>query len=372
MQAKNPTLFIVYLLFGLFSFTACEKEDPQDDSYTIPVTYSFENVDYSGQLIRQDMMEEITTLMKTGDAGQEVDAATLKAMYNHQEGAGDFSDQTLNASGKNLKSKTFPDFQDLYETFMDELAIASMSDQAGSMGQAGVVISTTSEKAYLLNENGVEYTQLIEKGLMGSCFLYQALAVYLGDIENDDNQTIEAGKGTEQEHHFDEAFGYFGVSPDFPGNTSDVRFWGKYCNGRDDLLGTNALVMDAFLKGRAAISNKDDDARDEAVAVITDTWEKVSAATAIHYLNSARSESKFDDLALRCHALSEAVAFIQSTRFSPEAKMTQTQVENLLVLIGGSTEWTELNFYAASKAKLTQAIEEISAIYEFDTVKFDL
>jgi hypothetical protein len=372
MQAKNSTLFLLLIGLGLFSLPACEKEDPADDSYTIPDTYSFENVNYEGQTIRQDMMEEITALMKTGDAGQLVDASALKAMYNHQEGEANFNNAALNTSGKNLKSKTFPDFQDLYETFMDKLAEASQSDQPGSMGQAGVVESTTSEKAYLLNENGVEYTQLIEKGLMGSCFLYQALAVYLGDIENEDNETVEAGKGTEQEHHFDEAFGYFGVSPDFPSNTGDVRFWGKYCNGRNDLLGTNTLIMDAFLKGRAAISNNDENARDEAIAIITETWEKISAATAIHYLNTARSESKFDDLAIRCHALSEAVAFIQSTRFSPESKMTQTQVEELLILIGGSTEWTALNFYAASKSKLTAAIETISAIYEFETVKFEL
>jgi len=370
-------LKLSFLLAGLSFFTACEDDNDeiQPDGYDVPTTYFFENVDYEGQIIRQDMLEEMTAYMKTGNEGATLDAEVLKAMYGHTEGTNNFEQANLNASDKNLRSKTFPNgnVPELFEGFMDAIAVASQSNVPGDLGQAGVVTSTNDpSKKYLLNENGVEYTQLIEKGLMGACFLYQGSIVYLGDIAQDDNETVEPGKGTEMEHHFDEGFGYFGVPTDFPNNKDGIRFWGKYCNSRDELLGTNETMMDNFLLGRAAVSNDDAETRDEAISILTDTWELISASTAIHYLNTARSEANFGDDAIRCHALSEAVAFLYNTLFVPESKMTQTKLDELFELIGGSSEWNELNFYTPSRAELGQAVDEISTIYQLDDSKNDL
>ncbi len=76
---------------------------------------------------------------------------------------------------------------------------------------------------------------------MGAVFFYQATNVYFGSGKMDvDNTTAEdpaAGKYyTEMEHHFDEAFGYFGAPTDFLTNTNNLRFWAKYCDKRNDQL----------------------------------------------------------------------------------------------------------------------------------------
>jgi hypothetical protein len=86
-------------------------------------------------------------------------------------------------------------------------------------------------------------------------------------------------------------------------------------NRRDAQLGSNAKLMDAFLKGRAAISNKDMKAKNEASPAIQEEWEKVSAATAISYLN--RAKTSITDDAVRNHVLTEAIGFVYALRFKP-------------------------------------------------------
>src|SRR5690606_22863517 len=125
---------------------------------------------------------------------------------------------------------------------------------------------------YLCDENGVEYTQLIEKGLMGAVFYYQIAAVYLGE-DKLGPQVVKASR----QHHWDEAFGYFGVPVDFPTNVSGIRFWGKYTDSRNALLGCNKKLMDAFLLGRAAIDNDDTETMNAQVTIIRDELERVIA-----------------------------------------------------------------------------------------------
>ena len=109
----------------------------------------------------------------------------------------------------------------------------------------------------MIGGDGLDHAQLIEKGLMGACLYYQATSVYFGDDRmNVDNEMVEVGEGTEMEHHWDEAFGYFGVPKDFPTSTDGLFFWGSYSNQRNGILESNQKLMDAFLKGRAAISAK--------------------------------------------------------------------------------------------------------------------
>jgi hypothetical protein len=56
------------VLLAVFAFTACDENSTageNDTNYDIPSTYDFENVSYSGQTQRLDMMEELTVYMKT-------------------------------------------------------------------------------------------------------------------------------------------------------------------------------------------------------------------------------------------------------------------------------------------------------------------
>ena len=359
-------LTFLFSLLLLISVSSCDDDDSSSVDYDVPTAYDFENVNYSGQLERLSMMTEITTYNKTANtAGTTLDANLLAARYANT------ADATWNNTyddSKQLRSKTLSSVQGDFDAAFAAIAAASQSTLAAADGQAGVATSMDGTKQYLLNENGLEYTQIIEKGLMGACFYYQATAVYFGDDRmNVDNETVEPGEGTEMEHHWDEAFGYLAVPRAFPTDTDGAAFWGKYCNDRDAVLGTNAEIMNGFLKGRAAISNNDIPSRDEAIGEVRTAWERVVAGTAIHYLNS--TVSNFEDNALKAHALSEAVAFIYSLQFNPEKRATNETINGWLTRLVGSTDFAAMNLYDTTIADLEAVNNEIADTFGMSAVK---
>ncbi|PHI21864.1 DUF4856 domain-containing protein [Lewinellaceae bacterium SD302] len=367
----NLTIKLLPFLIFVLLFTGCDDDDNgSQPDLQVPTSYNdFENVSYDGQTQRLAQMTEITAYMKSANtSGVELDAARLQAMYANAEGAmfaGTYDDS------KQLRSKTLSSVQADFESYFDNIALASTSDVAAADGVAGVSVSQDGTKQYLLNENGVEYTQVIEKGLMGACFYYQATAVYMGDERmNVDNEVIEPGEGTEMEHHWDEAFGYFGVPEAFPVDTDGAVFWGKYCNDRDALLGTNAELMNALLKGRAAITADRLDLRDEAIDEARNAWERVVAGTAVHYLNSTMSN--WDDFALRAHAQSEAVAFIYSLKFNEDKTLTNAQVDDYLERVGGSTDFNEMDFYEIDREVIEAVRDEMGAAFNFGSATTEL
>jgi hypothetical protein len=172
------------------------------------------------------------------------------------------------------------------------------------------------------------------------------------------------------QHHWDEAFGYWGVPNDFGtegfeyDNTASYhRFWAKYTNSVDANLSVNATLMKAFIKGREAINDKNYTARDAAISEIRSTWEMVSVAMAIHYLNGAKADLADD--ALRNHQLSEAVGFIWSLQFNPEQKMMDSEIVNL---ISNNLD----NLYEVSVADLNTVIDQLAAVYGLEAVKNNL
>lgn len=341
----------LFPLMVAFILVACTKEEEETQPVDNPVspsgctenTYCFERegeqtVDYSGQTARLNQLEEMTNYMKTGNTpGVQLDAAKLLEMFSNNDGAGSthFSEEAR-VSGKQLKDKCFLPNVAFYEQWINTIASISGDETPGSNGQAGVVVSINDpSKAYLFDENGFEPTQLIEKGLMGDVFYYQAMATYIDGTEDGiyNNTDIVEGKFyTEAEHKFDEAFGYFGIPIDFPANTDDVRFHGKYCNGRNSALGTNA-IMDDFIAARTAITNGTDVL--EHTDDIRTKWHLTVAGTAVHYLISAKNN--MDDPAIKCHALSEAYAFISNLLHNrSDLALTPSQVQEALDLLGNN------------------------------------
>lgn len=347
-------LSLAFLLFStLLFFQSCKKENKGD--YNVPTTYNFDNVDYSGQTTRIAMLTELGNEMKKGNTpGTVVDAQVLKNMYANT--GAPFSDPALNTSGKQLKDKTFASERTVIEGYMDLHAQISQSTQPGSNGVAGVV--TSGAKAYLCDSNGIEYIQFVEKGLLGAVLYYQITAVYLSEDKIGPQVAL-----ADRQHHWDEAFGYFGVPVDFPANTTGLKFIGRYCNDRNALLGLNSIIMNAYLKGRAAINNNDNETVTTQVAILRDNLEKVMAATAIKYINGALANPGDD--AIRNHELSEGITFIRSLRFNPTRKITDTQIAQLEGYFGN-------NFYTVNLNNLAMAKNLLSSIYGFDNVKDQL
>jgi len=344
-----------------------EKDDGSCTFYETPSTYAFTDlegnntVSYSGQTDRLNQLEEMTTYMKSGTAAT-ISANTMRDMFYNEgdNGGGNFSF----SSTKQLGNKCLFSDTSAFTAYMSDLAAASIDfASTASSGQAGTLTSGTS--TYLFDANGIEHVQIIEKGLMGAVFMYQACNVYLSTANmNADNTEVvdpDAGKYyTNMEHYWDEAYGYFGAPIDFLTSTEEFRFWAKYCNSRDAQLNSNATLMNAFLTGRAAIINNDFETRDSQIAIITDMWEKVSAAQAVNYLEGARDNFGTDN-AKFLHELSEAYAFISNLKYAPldTRTISITQINTLLDTTIGN------NFWSVTTTDLTSAINEINAIYNF-------
>ena len=153
---------------------------------------------------------------------------------------------------------------------------------------------------------------------MGACFFYQATGVYLEPGRMDvDNEIVTPGRGTDMEHHWDEAFGYFGAARDFSSYSLEqiASKRGKDTNGdgyisllaeqnlgvapnaaKRDLGAVNnpgltKNVYDLFWRGRALVARG---ATLESVKPFAKQasiyWEKVIAATVVHYINKTISE----------------------------------------------------------------------------------
>lgn len=356
-------LYPMAALSLLLAFNACtesEEDDPDNaiPKYTIPANYStFENVDFAGQTARLDMMGELGAYVKTANTpGTKLDAAKLKAMFANS--GNPFSKEGLNTSGKQLKDKTFEPDRAYFESLFDSAAAASQDTTPGAKGKAGVVTASNGTSKYLMSSKGLEYAQLIEKGLMGAVSFYQATAGYLDSTGKLAATVTDSAKA----HHWDEAYGYFTSSTKFPEEGKD-RFWSKYTNDADKHIGSNAKLLRAFTKGRAAIVNKDRKTMLEAIDSVRYEWERVSAATAIHYLNAVK-KALTDDGA-RNHQLSEGIAFVRALKYNPAKKITADQITQIEGFIGS-------DFYEVTQSGLDSAIDLLTSIYGLGDVKANL
>jgi len=336
---KNTILLAAAMLFVL---TGCKKEGCTDSTatnydadakkddgsctyatvtYTTPATFDFTDADgnntvsYGGQTDRMNMLSEMVTYLKTANGPDEngsnatLDASRLHAMYSNDVGA-NWTGTGVGDSGKDLESKTAGSttIQQQFKDWMSGAAAATPGTQNG----------------YLVDSSGFEWTQLIEKGLMGACFAYQITENYLTDnkigvtVNNLDASDTAAGKYyTSMEHHWDEGYGYFSDNNDFAQSTN--RFWTKYAN-KSYMNGLGAEIAEAFRTGRAAITASrlaggdglayHDDVIEQRDIIVSKVY-RMAAGMAIHYLydvkNSVAGGASANDVN---HSFSEAYAFM--------------------------------------------------------------
>lgn len=373
MNLKQASLIVCS---GILAFSCIEDDMPQNEVINAPATYVFERdgastVNYQGQTDRLNMLSEVKSYLVTGDQGQALSLQKLLDMYSNTNSP--FSSQELNqATTKQLENKTNAAQIDFFKGLMAN-AVEVSEDVAANSTAAGEGIAGRIERGNTgnfvnVNEKGWEFTQLIEKGLMGAVFYDQIFNSYLTDAKIGDavdNENLVEGKNyTTMEHHWDEAFGYWGVPTDFPKGDPVLtpeykRFWANYTNGRDGLLNVNQPLMDAYILGRAAIVANDHTVKKEQVEVIIDLHELVSAATAVHYINDAMDYLSSGDQGNLFHSLSEAYTFVSALQFSPRKKITQSDITEILTSDFG----TDGDFWKISNESLQNAKNKLTTGY---------
>jgi hypothetical protein len=336
----RKAFYLSVIPFVALAVNSCDDDTVEPADETMPTSYDFSGVDYSGQTIRQDMLQELVDYMKMANTpGVQLDATKMGNMYKNESDP--FASEDLNSSDKKLYDKTAFVDQVQFEDWMISYAADTQAstNEEGSEGTPGVISSTSGDKSYFFSGEGKEYTQLIEKGLMGAVFYNQIVNTYLNDAKIGTGVAL-----ADKQHHWDEAFGYLGMPEDYP--NGDARFLGKYIVAREELLGSASKIMDAMIAGRFAINQGDDEEKNKQAAIAIVELEKAIAATAVSYINSA--VENLADKSLSFHALSEAQAFAMSLKYNDNKTISNEDLNTVMEIL-------ESDFYQISTTELAAA-----------------
>ena len=390
---------IVLLISLLISMTACTRNNDDDDmmvAVSTPETYSFSRdgnstVSFSGQTTRIQMANEIINRMKDFSASE----TTLHDMFSNKNNS--FSNEALNSSSKNVKSKTAAskdffesnasgsaavraDFEGWLTAQVDEVFPAQ--NKVASEGIAGQIADGSSTR--YVNAKGLEYNQAFNKSLIGALMVDQILNNYIStsvldagsNKDNNNNDVVVDGKGyTNMEHKWDEAYGYlYGTSADKanPNATigSDDSFLNKYLGKVDsdsDFSGIAQTIFEAFALGRAAIVAKDYTLRDAQTAILRENISQVVAVRAVYYLQQGKNllAAETPDYGAAFHDLSEGYGFVYSLQFTrkPGTNLPYFSRAEVLAFLDQIT--TGNGFWDVSPATLEAISTEIASRFNF-------
>jgi Domain of unknown function (DUF4856) len=351
------------LSVALMVTTSCKKSSKTDPTptYTVPTTYNFANVNYADATNRLGMATEMTTLMNTSTTGAVVDGQRLLNMFTNT--GAPFANAAYNTSGVQIKDQCIAQLQTDVQNMIDSIVMVSQSGQTASRGVAGIgASSVTPTSKYPQTASGVNYVQVFKKSIMGGLICYEIVNNYMvnGIASPVDNNTVVAGSGTAMEHNWDLAFGYWGVPINFPTVKTGAVYWGSYTSQIDSGYHANMILMNAFLKGRAAISNKDIPTAQAQATIIMQTFERATGAAALQEINEIKEA--LTDNVKRNSALSECYGFVNSLKYNPKRKITDTQINNILALF-------PKNFWDLTSTDIDNIQNAIATQYDFQNVK---
>lgn len=391
---KNRILNLVLLLaVSSLVFTSCgdDEETPVANflasnvdalgtvdlgNFTIPSNYDLSGDlgpgVYSGQERRLAQLKEIVDSSRNEPIYWDLEAALInenedKFASPAAQGSSNLRTKIDELNFDNGNTSVADAFGDLAETFVTS-SQANYTTTAAD-GTAGMI--TTGTKKRHVSAKGLEYIQILEKGLYGAIFYDQMVDDYLrptqagADNENGNNESAAGSgyttKGTDRQHRWDEVFGYLGANPlTYPNtaNTSngDGQFIANYLFDFSDeietVFGVNPAqkLMDAFVFGRSVL--KAGEGFGEADETTNETYYEAArkdvklytetgiVAAAFHYLNSAIADVTDED---KLHHLSEALAFIYSLSFNSEGIVSADDAFDALEALGWKANDRSLN-----------------------------
>jgi hypothetical protein len=338
---KKSVSCLLALVSILFS---CVDDGMDNSEVIVPSTYKFSRdgittVNFSGQTTRLLMAEEFVSSLMDPSKSE----AALDGMFAHDEGNSDFSNTNLNASDKNIRSKTAAskDYFSANTTESNAIKVQFDTwianqvndvfpnwDRDAAPGVAGKIQEAGGGPVRYVNGKGLEYDQAVTKGLIGALMVDQILNNYLSpsildeasNRANNDALKLEEGKNyTTMEHKWDEAFGYlYGLdNPEIPQLRAD-SFLNKYLARVDDdpdFEGIAINIYDSFKLGRAAIVSGNYTIRDEQIEELQEYISELIAIRVVYYLQQAKATIGRDNGAA-FHDLSEGYGFIISLQFT--------------------------------------------------------
>ena len=389
-------LFMVSLI--MMANVSCNNDtDPIAEEVIAPETYLFQRggestVSYGGQTTRIEMGGEFVSALKETSETE----TSLNAKFAHTEGENNFSEATLNASSKSVRSKVAASTDFYASNTTDATAIKADFDSwisaqvndvfpnwntDASAGVAGKIQEAGGGSLRYVSAKGIEYNQLINKGLIGALMVDQILNNYLSpavldaasNVADNDAESLNDGKNyTTMEHKWDEAFGYlYGKEVDITAPTlNNDSFLNKYLSrveGDTDFAGIAEEIYNAFKLGRAAIVAKDYSTRNVQAEFLREKISEIVGIRAVYYLQQGKNNLPTDKGGA-FHDLSEGIGFIYSLQFtrmpnSIASYFTKSEVDGFMgTLQNGNGFWDlssetldEMSATIAAKFKFTLA-----------------
>jgi hypothetical protein len=266
----------------------------------------------------------------------------------------------------NLSAVTLPAYRSLVNDWLVELVKAANDDDAfqnpGSgtpvMGEEGGLLGSR-----LLDENGLELEQMVQKGSFGAALYNHALTVIDGDLS--DPASI------------DKLVEIHGTDPTFnPANTTAAATYSRRRSNQTTETGFFYDIRNSLITARAAIEGGEafNAQRDEAINNYLLAWERSNFATVIYYCNATKVQlqNAGDDpeaLGNAMHAYAEGVGFTHGFRGIANKQITDAQIdsilEKLLAPTGEEPESYRFLNDASLLASLDEIILDIQTIYGF-------
>ncbi|MEM9391410.1 MAG: hypothetical protein AAGA02_13105 [Bacteroidota bacterium] len=356
MKLKT-TLFLFVMAFVMAS---CGDDD--DDSTAvldIPTEYSSDS--YEANVIAESLvLAELATMTSAAnDAEENAQGATEVAAIPYPP---------------TLASVTLTTYRELVEDWLVEL-VNSANDDDGfqnpgpdntpAMGEEGGLLGDR-----LLDENGLELEQMVQKGSFGAALYNHALDV----IQNEDL----TDPGT-----IDRLVEIHGTSPAFdPDETTAAATYSRRRSRQSTETGAFYDIRTALITARAAIEGGSafDAERDQALDDYLLAWEKSNFATVIYYCQAANDQisagtamqdgdMKDEALGDAMHAYAEGVGFAHGFKGLADKQISDAQIDQILALLRAPEGQVPESYQFLNDATLLEDLQDIidlvQNIYDF-------
>ncbi|MEL6864572.1 MAG: hypothetical protein AAFP19_09140 [Bacteroidota bacterium] len=352
MEIKNWYLIVLIALVVV----GCDDDEDSTPMLDIPTSYVSTSFD-ANVTAENTVIDELSAMTSAAnDAETNAQSSTVAAI----------------TYPSTLSSVTVSTYRTQIEGWLEELVKAANSttgfqnpgSDAPAADEDGGLLGSR-----LLDENGLELEQMVQKGSFGSALYNHALTVVNGDLSSSSaiDKLVEI-------HGADIAFD--------PSNTTAAA---TYSRRRSDLTAETGFffsIRDNLIRAKAAIEGGSDfdDIRDEALQEYLSDWEKSNYATVIYYSNAAKTklqeaagladgEDKDKALGDAMHSYAEGVAFANGFRGVSEKTITDAQIDSILDLLLAPNGQTPASYRFLNEAALLsnfdQVIDEVQAIYGF-------
>jgi len=299
--------------------------------------------------------------------------STMTAAVNEAESNAQSSTVGPIAYPSTLASVTQASYRTLIEDWLVELVKSANSPTGFQNPGLGSTPADGEEGGLLgsrlLDENGLELEQMVQKGSFGSALYNHALSVINGDLSN----STEIDKLVE----------IIGTDTDF--DASETTAAATYAKRRSNVSAETGFFYDIrenLITAKAAIEagSEFDEERDQALQEYLLNWEKSNFATVIFYCNATKvqlqdataiqnEDERNAALGNALHAYAEGVAFAHGFRGISQKQITDAEIDGILELLLAPAGETPNSYRFINEVSLLanfdQIIEDIQRIYGF-------